>query len=314
MGEEEEDEENRLPKSIFRPAPKIPNEIAGQNGANKYTYFVCNEPGEKWTRLPSVTPEQIQTARKIKKYFTGNLNAAVNCFPNFNGNETNLLRAQIARISAGTTISPIGYFQFDEEEEIDDEDGMQMEFVQNQDYEGLPVKELADHTMQNWVHTRSHILKQGRCVWWNPRDQDDNDEEEVDEDEEEEVNDAPEQEIGPPLLTSVADDNELDSMLPWTTRLSSSLRHVQHTVCVVKSNLWPGAFAVSDGHFHENIYIGWGVKHTVDNFTPASVDPFNQECPVITQEIQDPTVEDEVAFEKTQNQEGEEEEGDGMLH
>jgi len=33
-----------------------------------------------------------------------------------------LLRAQIARISAGTQISPAGYFMFDDEEEDDDEE------------------------------------------------------------------------------------------------------------------------------------------------------------------------------------------------
>jgi radial spoke head protein 4A len=31
--------------------------------------------------------------------------------------EKNFLRAQIARISAATTISPIGYFRFDDNEE-----------------------------------------------------------------------------------------------------------------------------------------------------------------------------------------------------
>jgi len=40
-------------------------------------YFVCNEPGKLWTKLPNVTPQQISTARKIKKFFTGNLAAPV---------------------------------------------------------------------------------------------------------------------------------------------------------------------------------------------------------------------------------------------
>lgn len=45
------------------------------------------------------------------------------CYPPFPGNEANLLRAQIARISAGTHISPLGFYQFDEEEEEDEEAG-----------------------------------------------------------------------------------------------------------------------------------------------------------------------------------------------
>lgn len=44
-------------------------------------------------------------------------------YPPFPGNEANYLRAQIARISATTHISPLGYYMFEEEEEEDDEGG-----------------------------------------------------------------------------------------------------------------------------------------------------------------------------------------------
>lgn len=44
-------------------------------------------------------------------------------YPPFPGNEANYLRAQIARISAGTHISPLGFYQFDEEEEEEEEGG-----------------------------------------------------------------------------------------------------------------------------------------------------------------------------------------------
>lgn len=68
-----------------------------------------------------MTPAQIQSARKVKKFLTGRLDAPVVCFPPFPGNEANYLRAQIARISAGTHISPLGFYQFDEEEEEEEE-------------------------------------------------------------------------------------------------------------------------------------------------------------------------------------------------
>ena len=42
-------------------------------------------------------------------------------YPPFPGNEANYLRAQIARISAGTHISPLNFYQFDEEEEEEEE-------------------------------------------------------------------------------------------------------------------------------------------------------------------------------------------------
>ena len=44
-------------------------------------------------------------------------------YPPFPGNESNYLRAQIARISATTHISPLGYYMFEEEEEDDEEGG-----------------------------------------------------------------------------------------------------------------------------------------------------------------------------------------------
>lgn len=41
----------------------------------------------------------------------------IHSFPSFPGTEKNYLRAQIARISASTHISPVGFFTFGEEDE-----------------------------------------------------------------------------------------------------------------------------------------------------------------------------------------------------
>ena len=46
----------------------------------------------------------------------------VTSYPPFPGEEIHYLRAQIARISATTHISPVSYYTFDEEDEADDED------------------------------------------------------------------------------------------------------------------------------------------------------------------------------------------------
>lgn len=72
-----------------------------------------------------MTPAQIAISRQIKKLFTGNLDTPIVSFPPFPGNESNYLRAQIARISATTQISPNGYFQppDDDEPEEDEEEG-----------------------------------------------------------------------------------------------------------------------------------------------------------------------------------------------
>lgn len=68
-----------IPKPNYKRPPVVPVEEQ-RAGANKSSYFVCNEPGEPWTRLPGVTPAQIATARKIKKFFTGRLDTPVTGF------------------------------------------------------------------------------------------------------------------------------------------------------------------------------------------------------------------------------------------
>ena len=83
--------------------------------------LVCTA-GAPWEKLPHVTPAQIAVSRKIRKFFTGSLSTPVVTFPPFPGNEGNYLRAQIARISANTHISPNGYFQHPEDEEDEEEE------------------------------------------------------------------------------------------------------------------------------------------------------------------------------------------------
>ncbi|XP_073742634.1 radial spoke head protein 6 homolog A isoform X2 [Callorhinus ursinus] len=207
--EGEEDEEkvtDVIPKPMWKPPPVIPKEES-RSGTNKYLYFVCNEPGRPWTRLPHVTPIQIVQARKIKKFFTGYLDAPVISFPPFPGNEASYLRAQIARISAATHISPLGFYQFGEEEGDEEEGGAGRDsYEENPDFEGIPVLELVD-SMANWVHHTQHILPQGRCTWVNPL-QKTEEEEELGEEEEkaDEGLEDMEQEVGPPLLTPLSED------------------------------------------------------------------------------------------------------------
>merc|ERR1711976_150196 len=217
--EDYDTEEDDTPKPDYKPPPVVPKE-ENRTGANKKTYFVCNDPGKLWIKLPPVTPAQISTARKIKKFLTGRLDAPVVSYPPFPGNEANYLRAQIARISAGTHISPLGFYQFDEEEEEEEEGAGRDNFVENLDFEGIPVRELCDPSLSNWVHHVQHILPQGRCSWWNPVQKNEDDFEDEDEEEEKEEPDEPEPEEGPPLLTPLSEDAEVDNMPPWTPRLS----------------------------------------------------------------------------------------------
>jgi len=136
------------------------------------------------------------------------------------------------------------YGRFDEEAEGgEEEEGGRDNYMVNDEFEGMPVRELADPSLANWVHHVQHILPQGRTKWFNPK-QKSEDEEMGGEDEEEErpEPDEPEPEFGPQLLTPLSEDAEIDGQPAWTTKVSSALIP-QFAVSIVRSNLWPGAYA-----------------------------------------------------------------------
>ncbi|NXX41788.1 RSH4A protein, partial [Tricholaema leucomelas] len=317
---EEKEKEDKPPESTYKPPPVIPKEENG-TGANKYVYFVCNEPGTPWVKLPPVTPAQIVCARKIKKFFTGRLDAPVVSFPPFPGNEANYLRAQIARISAGTQISPIGFYQFaeEEEEEEEEEGGGRGTYEENPDFQPLSVAEMVD-SLSTWVHHTQSILQQGRCVWLNPfkksegEGPEENDDDDEDEEEKAEEPDALQPEIGPPLLTPLSEDEGIQNIPAWTAQASTDLIP-QHAVAILQSNRWPGAYAFASGRKFDNIYFGWGHKYSPENHTPALPLPVQAEYPSgpeIT-ETRDPTLEEELAFKASKEEaldEAEEEEED----
>lgn len=105
---------------LFKLLNVIPSEPEGA-GTNRYTYFVTNSPGLPWIKLPNVKPSDLTQARKIRSFFTGCLSAEVNGFSSSYGFEKDYLRAQIARITATTHISPAGFYILTDNEEGDEE-------------------------------------------------------------------------------------------------------------------------------------------------------------------------------------------------
>ncbi|XP_008633895.1 PREDICTED: LOW QUALITY PROTEIN: radial spoke head protein 4 homolog A-like [Corvus brachyrhynchos] len=287
---EEKEKEAEPPKSTYKPPPEIPKEENG-TGTNKYIYFVCNEPGKPWVKLPPVTPAQIVCARKIKKFFTGRLDAPVVSFPPFPGNEANYLR--------------IANEDEEEEEEGD-------EYEENPEFEPPPVIEMVE-SLATWAHHVKGILKQGRCVWINPSQKSEENEEEEDEEEEEKEEEGEEQEEerGLPLLTLISEDEGMKNVPAWTAQASTNLIP-QYSVAILQSNRWPGAYAFASGRKFDNIYFGWGHKYSPESHTPALPPPAQAEYPSgpgITETV-DPTVEEEIAFRIAQEEAlaGEEEE------
>ncbi|XP_072292946.1 radial spoke head protein 6 homolog A-like [Eucyclogobius newberryi] len=306
--EKEETEGIEPPQSTYKPPPVVPVEAPG-TGTNKCVYYVSKEPGFPWTKLPSVTPAQITCARQIRKFFTGRLDAPIMSYPPFPGNEANYLRAQIARISAGTQVSPLGFYQFKEEEGFEEDELPPDSYEVNPEFEGISAAKLSK-SLSSWVHHTQHILVQGRCTWVNLTIK----AEELNDEEEEEKEEEPEEaepEIGPPLLTTLSQDAELFHTPPWSLRLSSYLVP-ENAVAYVRSNLWPGAYAYATGKKFENIYIGWGLKYAGEGYSPPVPPPPQTEYPSgpeITEAL-DPTVEKEQELKELEEQEAAKEEKD----
>ncbi|KAM4575315.1 radial spoke head protein 4 homolog A [Fundulus diaphanus] len=263
---EDEAEINPLPQSIYKSHHEVPKEAIG-TGANKFAYYVCKEPGLPWIKLPSVSPAQITIARQIRKFFTGKLNSSVESYPPFPGNEANYLRAQIARISAGTHVSPNGFYQAGDEEGDEEDDIPHDSCEVNPNFEDIQASVMVE-SLSSWVHHVQHILQQGRCTWVNiaVKPADDSNEE-IEGDEKEEYLDEVEPEIGPSLLTPLSQDAEMFNTPPWSCKLSTLLTS-QHAIAVLRSNLWPGAFAYACGKKFENIYVGWGLKYVGEVYSP----------------------------------------------
>jgi radial spoke head protein 4A len=123
------------------------------SGANEFAYFVASNPGGKWTRLPLVLPEQIIIARQTRRFLTGDVKSPVLGFPRFPWPEASYLRAQIARISAATIVSPKGFYALDDEVEEET-------LVEEEEFKGVHPLDLLQP--DNWSHHRAFLLRQGR--------------------------------------------------------------------------------------------------------------------------------------------------------
>ncbi|KAL3287098.1 hypothetical protein HHI36_001582 [Cryptolaemus montrouzieri] len=284
-----------LPPNLYEKPKKVPPEPSGV-GVNTKVFYATNDLTGSWEQLPDLSPEIVQAARKIYKSFTGYFDQELITYPEFPGKEREYLRAQIGRISAGTQISPLGYYTFgaemggegDEEEEpaADEEaEGPKTSYRINPKYDPVPLKDLIDGSMSFWVHHTQYILPQGRTSWWSPVAEPEHPDEAEDEAPAEEEEDekpktvAPEPETGPPLLTPLSEDAQIESVPAWSVRSSSKIME-EFAVAIVRSHLWPGAYCfATQGKLFQNIYLGYGLKYQVTNFSPSPLPPIQQDYP-----------------------------------
>ncbi|KAG6543237.1 hypothetical protein Mapa_015488 [Marchantia paleacea] len=260
--------------------PNVKNDVPLEDGSgpNVNVYWVCNKLDEKCIRLPSVTPPQISTARKIKKFLTGDLEAEVTAVPPYPGVEKNFLRAQIARISAGTQLAPEGFFSASGGGDDDQSGG---ELTANEEWARPADSELG--TLTAWVHRQLYIRRTGRCADYEKPEPEEGQEEsesagdtetetDATEDgdgteggrEDDEQPAAPEEpeEIPEPLRTVESDADIVDGVKPWSVSFSSSIANFKNQVICLRSLVWPGAFALATPSKFNNIYVGFGFKNS----------------------------------------------------
>jgi len=257
-----------------------PEKEEGRDGANKYTYWAATAATAKWERLPPVTMAQVVAARRVRRLFAGDLAAPVVAYPPFPGAERELLRAQIARITHGTAVSPAGFFELDEESEEP-----QIKFAEAEAINEVfpkPLEELKERA--GWAHHELELNTLGRCRPM-PERLDENGDPIEDEDAPEAVD---------PLRTLDAEDEEGREEPTWTFRAGpagsgeSANSHV-----VARSLVWPGAFAVCFGKRFTNVYVGDGLKHAPGPYTPPAPAPLQPEWAPNADEEEEPLLEAE---------------------
>lgn len=223
--------------------PKDPGaEEFGPASANKFTYWAMKDNGAyEWVQLPNVRREQILIARQLRRFVKSDLEAKVTGHPPFPGQEKHFLRAQIARISAGTVVCPAGYFQAnDTTGEIEPADEPEIKSAQD----------LSD--LGSWVHFTTEInVKYGRATPLPPQTNDDGEE-------------VPfEGEDFAPPLRALSDD----ATSSWRVdRLPGTLAPAVGEFAVVRSLVWPGAVGIAVGKKFLNVYVGNGVKFSSEPY------------------------------------------------
>lgn len=208
--------------------------------ANKHTYWVCSFAGGPWTQLGAVKPAAITCARQIKRFLTGDVGATVLGYPAFPGTEGAYLRAIIALVNADCAVAPKGYFQASDEGDainVDDE------------YAMPGAADLADAA--SWECFGSAFSSLGRVAPLETEDDEGN------------TASAPEGwELQ--VLRGVESD-------AWTVRTDPvTLPDAKSAQVVLRSQAWPGAFAVaspSTGTW-TNVYMGFGHPAAATLYTP----------------------------------------------
>jgi radial spoke head protein 4/6 len=239
-------------------------------GVNQLVYWVTDNLLNDWIQLPDCQPEHIVAARKIKVFLTGDLNADVNSNPAFPGKERHLLRAQIARIFAATTIAPAGAYVVDDETQ-------KMKFA-GADWTIPSTEEL--QKLESWQHINMNILQVGRTKYYVPDSVPEEERAEyVEKFKADNKIDEPEVELFKPINEDTPVEG-IGAELSWVVKLAGDScnytkadgegKVYSYAVNVLKSLRWPGAITVCKDGKWWNFYMGSGMKRTGPSFEPTA--------------------------------------------
>lgn len=246
----------------------------GKDGANKYTYWVSKHACDNWVMLPRVKPEMIKVARQLSTFFTGNLDAPVYGYPPFPGTEKELLATQITRITNACSVSPVGFFELNEDDEIPQIVKAEDEAIN----EGFPKPPEEIKELDAWNHHELEINVRGRCRPLPPQEDEEGNEIE-DEDPPEEI----------PPLRSLAEDEEGS----WSVRLcpGGAGESAASSLSIAISLVWPGAYGISYGKKWTNVYMGDGMKFRPTVYTRPLPPALQPEWKPNEEEEEEPLVE-----------------------
>ena len=284
--------------------PQVHVESRGNEGINRYTFWVSNSILESWYELPDITHEQIVISRRFKYHLTGDLNAKVKSFVSFPGKEMHLLKCQIIRILHSSCIVPKGYYKISEnyKEQLE---GKVTEV--DEEFKSPTFEEMKGPEGESWVHEHAYIYPSGKVI-------DPSVEAQVDrlkginEDEGYKVKEGEGDNV-----------NEID-LKYWKVKVvGDQIMHnrangdpITHAVVLVKNLRWPGTLTVWKEEKFANIYVGYGIKAIGENYYPTQLMKVDKD-PEDLEEQKEPFPEKEPPKpeEKKEGEEGEGEGGEG---
>ena len=284
--------------------PQVHVESRGNEGINRYTFWVSNSILESWYELPDITHEQIVSSRRFKYHLTGDLNAKVKSFVSFPGKEMHLLKCQIIRILHSSSIVPKRYYKISEnfKEQLE---GKVTEI--DEEFKSPTFEEMKGPEGESWVHEHAYIYPSGKVI-------DPSVEAQVDrlkginEDEGYKVKEGEGENV-----------NEID-LKYWKVKVvGDQIMHnkangdpITHAVVLVKNMRWPGTLTVWKEEKFANIYVGYGIKAIGENYYPTQLMKVDKD-PEDLEEQKEPFPEKEPPKpeEKKEGEEGEGEGGEG---